>query len=76
MSIRQVDISEKDVVLREAEAEGFLRLREGTIRLIKEGKVEKGDVISVAKVAGITLVAVGVAAAGLAVYKALKERGK
>jgi GTP cyclohydrolase subunit MoaC len=53
MSVRQVDISEKDMVLREAEAEGFLRLREGTIRLIREGRVEKGDVISVAKVAGI-----------------------
>ena len=31
---------------------------------------------SFAKVAGVTLIAVGVAAAGLAVYKALKERGK
>jgi len=31
---------------------------------------------SFAKVAGVTLIAVGVAATGLAVYKALKERGK
>ncbi len=53
MEVKQVDVSNKDVVLREATAEGFLRLRESTVTLIREGKVEKGDVISVAKVAGI-----------------------
>ncbi|EHP68650.1 MAG: cyclic pyranopterin monophosphate synthase MoaC [Metallosphaera yellowstonensis] len=48
-----VDISGKAYSLREAEAEGFIRLRSDTVRLIREGKIEKGDVITVAKTAGI-----------------------
>ena len=51
-----VDISFKDVVLREAVAEGYIRLRKETIKLIKEGKVEKGDVFTIAKVAAIQAV--------------------
>jgi hypothetical protein len=46
------------------------------IGLTPEKPTVLSAVESFAKVAGITLVAVGVAAAGLAVYKALKERGK
>jgi len=53
MAVRQVDVSEKPVVLREAIAEGFIRLKKETLNLIREGKIEKGDVVSVAKVAGI-----------------------
>ncbi len=48
-----VDISAKDIVLREATAEGFIKLKPTTVMLIKEGKIEKGDVISVSKTAGI-----------------------
>ncbi|QKR00971.1 cyclic pyranopterin monophosphate synthase MoaC [Metallosphaera tengchongensis] len=48
-----VDISGKGVSLREAVAEGFIRLRPSTVELIRDGKVEKGDVITVAKTAGI-----------------------
>jgi len=48
-----VDISSKGVVLREATAEGFIKLKKETIKLIKENKIEKGDVITTAKVAGI-----------------------
>jgi len=51
-----IDISSKDVVFREARAEGYIRLREETIRLIREGKVEKGDVFTIAKVAAIQAV--------------------
>ncbi|BCU70499.1 cyclic pyranopterin monophosphate synthase MoaC [Stygiolobus caldivivus] len=47
-----VDISKKEVVLREAKVEGFIKLKKDTINLIKEGKIEKGDVINTAKVAG------------------------
>lgn len=47
-----VDISKKNIVLREAVAEGFIKLKKDTIQLIKEGKIEKGDVINTAKVAG------------------------
>ena len=53
MAVKQVDVSEKPVVLREAVAEGFIRLRKETVSLIRKGKIEKGDVVSVAKVAGI-----------------------
>ena len=43
-----VDISGKETVFREAVAVGFLKLKPETIRLIREGKVEKGDPLSVA----------------------------
>ncbi|EWG08233.1 MAG: molybdenum cofactor biosynthesis protein MoaC [Candidatus Aramenus sulfurataquae] len=53
MSARMVDISSKDVVLREAVAEGYIKLKPSTIERIRKGEIEKGDVIAVAKVAGI-----------------------
>ena len=56
MSVRMVDISSKDTVFREARAEGYIKLRKETIELIKEGKVEKGDVFTIAKVAAIQAV--------------------
>lgn len=49
----QVDISEKSVVRREAIAEGYIKLRQSTIELIKNGKIAKGDPILVAKLGGI-----------------------
>ncbi len=48
-----VDISEKPDVFREATARGEIQLSRETLRLIKENRVEKGDALSVAKVAGI-----------------------
>ena len=48
-----VDITDKPEVHREATAKGNIKLKPGTIKLIKEGKIEKGDPFSVAKVAGI-----------------------
>ena len=48
-----VDITSKPEVFREATATGSIRLKKETIRLIREGKIEKGDPFSVAKVAGI-----------------------
>jgi cyclic pyranopterin phosphate synthase len=48
-----VDVSGKDVVYREATATGFIRLKEQTIQLIKEGKTAKGDPLYTAKIAGI-----------------------
>ncbi len=51
--LKMVDISDKPVVKRFAEAEGMLRLRRETIEKIREGLVEKGDVFSAANVAGI-----------------------
>jgi cyclic pyranopterin monophosphate synthase len=48
-----VDVSAKPEVYREAKAKGAIKLKSGTLRLIREGKVEKGDPFEVAKVAGI-----------------------
>lgn len=48
-----VDVTSKPEVYREATARGSIKLMPETIRLIREGRVEKGDPIEVAKVAGI-----------------------
>jgi len=47
-----VDITGKPKVYREATATGRIRLKPETIKLIKSGKVEKGDPIYTAKIAG------------------------
>jgi cyclic pyranopterin phosphate synthase len=48
-----VDVSAKPEVYREAKAKGTIKLKSETLRLIREGKVAKGDPFEVAKVAGI-----------------------
>jgi len=50
---RMVDVSGKDVTERIAVARGTIFMRSETLALIMEKKVEKGDVFSVARVAGI-----------------------
>ncbi len=53
MEIKQVDVSKKPMVRREAIARGFIKLKHETIRRIKAGEVEKGDPLQVARLAGI-----------------------
>jgi cyclic pyranopterin phosphate synthase len=48
-----IDISEKEVVKREAIAEGFISLKKATINAILDGKVKKGNVIEASKIAGV-----------------------
>lgn len=48
-----VDISGKPKVFREATATGKIKLKPETISLIKNGKVEKGDPVYTARVAGV-----------------------
>jgi len=48
-----IDITEKPVVFRESSAKGRIRLRPETVKRILEGKIEKGDPFSVAKIAAI-----------------------
>ena len=50
---RMVDVSDKEVTSRVAAARGAIRMHPETLELILKGKVEKGDVFSVARVAGI-----------------------
>lgn len=50
---RMVDISEKRASLRSAVARGAVRVERETLELIEGGDVPKGDVFTVARVAGI-----------------------
>jgi cyclic pyranopterin monophosphate synthase len=50
---RMVDVSEKEITSRIAVARGSIHMRPETLTLILEDKIEKGDVFSVARVAGI-----------------------
>ncbi|MCS7113632.1 MAG: cyclic pyranopterin monophosphate synthase MoaC [Nitrososphaerota archaeon] len=51
-----VDITGKPEIYREARAEGFIKLKPSTIEAIVEGRVRKGDVITVARIAAINAV--------------------
>jgi len=50
---KMVDIGDKPIVSREAVAKGEIRLRPSTIAAIRAGRIEKGDVLATAKIAGI-----------------------
>jgi len=56
MKVKMVDVSLKPEVFREAIASGKIFLRKKTIELIREGKVEKGDVFSSSTIAAILAV--------------------
>ncbi|MCZ6613914.1 MAG: cyclic pyranopterin monophosphate synthase MoaC [Thaumarchaeota archaeon] len=47
------NISGKAIVLREATAQGTIMLQQKTIGLIKKGKIEKGNPVDIANIAGI-----------------------
>ncbi len=48
-----VDVSSKADTVREARAEAWVRMRPETLALIQSGKHKKGDVLAVARIAGI-----------------------
>jgi len=48
-----VDISTKEIVKREAVAEGFIRLKPETLQKIKRNEFEKGDALEISRLAGI-----------------------
>ena len=50
---RMVDVSEKSDTQREAVARGEVRMKAETLALIKSGEIVKGEVLSVAQLAGI-----------------------
>jgi cyclic pyranopterin monophosphate synthase len=50
---RMVDVSAKTATHRRAVAEATVRMRPETVAMIVDGRVPKGDVIAVARVAGI-----------------------
>lgn len=48
-----VDVSEKPIQLRTATARGTIQLAAETLQLIRENEIKKGDVLTVAEIAGI-----------------------
>ena len=50
---RMVDVSAKAETQRTAIAEGALTMAPGTLALVKDGRVGKGDALGVARIAGI-----------------------
>jgi cyclic pyranopterin phosphate synthase len=50
---RMVDVAEKAATDRVAVAEGRVVMKPDTVRLVREGDAKKGDVLGVARVAGI-----------------------
>ncbi|MBM3224322.1 MAG: cyclic pyranopterin monophosphate synthase MoaC [Candidatus Tectomicrobia bacterium] len=50
---RMVDVGDKDMTAREAVARGFVYMEAATLRAIVEQQIAKGDVLQVARIAGI-----------------------
>lgn len=48
-----VDVSEKPVTARVAVAEGYVKMRPETLDFVMKGTAKKGDVLGIARVAGI-----------------------
>ncbi len=48
-----VDVSDKPVTARTAIAEGHIKMTADTLALITEGRADKGDVLGIARIAGI-----------------------
>lgn len=50
---RMVDVGEKPDTVREARARGAVLMQPSTLKLIQRNEIQKGDVLAVAKIAGI-----------------------
>ncbi len=50
---RMVDVGDKAHTSREAVAQGLVRMQVGTLEMILSGNAKKGDVLGVARIAGI-----------------------
>ncbi len=53
IDLKMADITRKPITLREAKAQGRIYLKSETIRMIRNKKIPKGDVLNVAQCAGI-----------------------
>jgi len=51
--VKIIDISKKPVTLREALAQAHIRLKPQTLKLIRDKKIPKGDILTLAQCAGI-----------------------
>ncbi len=64
-----VDVGNKQVTLRRAIAQGRIQMQLETLRRIIDGKHKKGDVLGVARIAGIISFVVLVICSGAVFYK-------
>ena len=48
-----VDVGEKAITRRTAITEGYIEMQPGTLQLILDGGLQKGDVLGIARIAGI-----------------------
>ena len=48
-----VDVTAKDITMREAVAKGSVFMRQGTLKVVLANELKKGDVLGVARIAGI-----------------------
>lgn len=48
-----IDVGEKEIQQRSAKAIGHIKLAPGTLKLIEDNLIKKGDVLTVAQIAGI-----------------------
>ena len=51
--VQMVDVGEKEPTARVAVARGTVHMKPETLRLIQQGQIEKGEVLAVARIAGI-----------------------
>ncbi len=51
--VHMVDVGAKNITKRKAVAEGWIRMDSSTLEMIQQGDHKKGDVLAVARVAGI-----------------------
>jgi len=51
--VHMVDVGDKAISKRRAIAEGWIRMQPATLKMIEQGDHKKGDVLSVARIAGI-----------------------
>ena len=54
--IKMIDVSGKKVVSRKAIAAGVIKLKASTVEAIREGKIKKGDPLTVGEIAAILAV--------------------
>src|SRR2546426_10275117 len=54
MAFKQADISQKPVVFRSATAVGKIRLGSQTMTRVREGRIEKGDPLTLARLTSVT----------------------
>jgi cyclic pyranopterin monophosphate synthase len=50
---RMVDVGEKAIQHRVAKASGFIHLKDETVALVRDNAMKKGDVLTVAEIAGV-----------------------